>query len=758
MGAQRLMVLRHRVWLGVGTAARNGIASHFGEPVSAGIANGSGVAPFRAVSTRRRSAQESYSLHPVSMAAAASSLNIGSLIRSGIGVPIGVMAVLAMVILPLPPLALDVLFTFNIALSIIVVMAVFYVARPLDFGMFPTVLLLATLLRLALNVASTRVVLLEGHTGGHAAGRVIESFGEFVIGGNYAVGVIVFAILTIINFIVVTKGAGRISEVTARFTLDAMPGKQMAIDADMNAGLITQDEARVRRGEVRAEADFYGSMDGASKFVRGDAVAGILILVINMVGGICIGTIGHDLSFGDAARVYTLLSIGDGLAAQIPALLLSTAVAIIVTRMSRSQDMGGELARQLMGQPRALGIAAGLLGVMGLIPGMPNLPFLAMAGLCGTGAWMLYKRSRAEPIQEEAAPAPPPPAESRELTWDDVQPVDIIGLEVGYRLVPLVDKAQGGDLLARIRGVRRKLTQDLGFLIQPVHIRDNLDLSPNGYRINLAGVPVGEGMIYPERELAINPGKVFGTLAGIETHDPAFGMEAVWVEPGLRDQAQTLGYTVVDAGTVIATHLSHVIQTHAHELLGHEEVQQLLNTLAKSAPKLVEDLTPRLLPLGTVVSTLQGLLAERVPIRNTRTIVETLAEHAARTQDPQQLQAQVRVALGRQIVQDIAGMSTELPVITLEPELEQLLSNSLNGSNAATPGLEPGLAERMQRGLVEAAQRQELTGEPAVLLVPPQLRQTLARFMRSIVPGMHVLAWNEIPDNRKVRLVSAVGR
>jgi len=693
------------------------------------------------------------------MAAAESSLDLRSLIRSGIGVPIGVMAALAMVILPLPPLALDVLFTFNIALSIIVVMAVFYVARPLDFGMFPTVLLLATLLRLALNVASTRVVLLHGHTGGHAAGKVIESFGEFVIGGNYAVGVIVFVILTIINFIVVTKGAGRISEVTARFTLDAMPGKQMAIDADMNAGLITQDEARLRRSEVRAEADFYGSMDGASKFVRGDATAGILILVINMVGGICIGTMAHELSFGEAARVYTLLSIGDGLVAQIPALLLSTAVAIIVTRMSRSQDMGGELMQQLMGQPRALAIAAGLMGVMGVIPGMPNLAFLAMAAVCGGGAWMLHRRSRSMPAQTEAAPvAAVPPAESRELTWDDVQPVDIIGLEVGYRLVPLVDKAQGGDLLARIRGVRRKLTQDLGFLVQAVHIRDNLDLAPNAYRINLAGVPVGEGAIYPERELAINPGKVFGKLSGIDTRDPAFGMEAVWIEPGLRDQAQTLGYTVVDAGTVIATHLSHVIQTHAHELLGHEEVQQLLNGLAKSAPKLVEDLTPRLLPLGTIVRTLQGLLAERVPIRNMRTIVETLAEHAARTQDAQQLQAQVRVALGRQIVQDIAGVSTELPVITLEPELEEMLSNSLAGSNAATPGLEPGLAERMQQRLSEAARRQELTGEPAVLLVPPQLRQTLAKFMRSIVPSMHVLAWNEIPDNRKVRLVSAVGR
>ncbi|HEY8538104.1 MAG TPA: flagellar biosynthesis protein FlhA [Steroidobacteraceae bacterium] len=697
------------------------------------------------------------------MATLAQPLTLGNVLRSGIGVPLGVLALLAMIVLPLPPLALDVLFTFNIALSLVVVLAVFYVLRPLDFGVFPTVLLLATLLRLALNVASTRVVLLNGHTGTGAAGHVIESFGEFVIGGNYTVGIIVFAILTIINFIVVTKGAGRVSEVTARFTLDAMPGKQMAIDADLNAGLITQEEARARRAEIRQEADFYGSMDGASKFVRGDAIAGILILIINLIGGISIGTMAHDMSLSEAAQTYALLTIGDGLVAQIPALLLSTAVAIIVTRMSGAQDMGGELQRQLFGHPRALAIAGALLGLMGLIPGMPNLAFLLMAGLCGLAAWGLQKRAQAAaeaPQAETPAPteAPTTPAlEQRELTWDDVQPVDVIGLEVGYRLVPLVDKAQGGDLLARIKGVRRKLTQDLGFLVQAVHIRDNLDLAPNAYRINLAGVPVGEGTIYPERELAINPGKVFGKVSGIETRDPAFGMEAVWIEPASRDHAQTLGYTVVDASTVIATHLSHIIQTHAHELLGHEEVQQLLNTLAKTTPKLVEDLN-KLLPLGTVVRVLQGLLAERVPIRNMRTIVETLAEHATRTQDAAQLQAHVRVALGRQIVQDIAGMNAELPVITLEPDLEQLLTNSLAGTNAATPGLEPGLAERMQQRLAEAAQRQELSGEPAVLLVPPQLRATLARFMRSTVPNMHVLAWNEIPDNRKVRLVTAVGR
>ena len=682
------------------------------------------------------------------------------LLKAGIGVPAGVLGVLAMVVLPLPPLALDALFTFNIALSIVIVMSVFYVARPMEFGVFPTILLLATLLRLALNVASTRVVLLNGHTGSHAAGKVIESFGQFVIGGNFAVGVIVFVILTIINFVVVTKGSGRISEVSARFTLDAMPGKQMAIDADLNAGLITQDEARTRRAEVRAEADFYGSMDGASKFVRGDAIAGILILFINIIGGLAIGMMAHGLPFATAGRTYTLLTIGDGLVTQIPALLLSTAVAIIVTRMSGSQDMSGEITRQLFKSPKALGVAAGLLCVMGVIPGMPNLAFLTMAALAGWGAYAIKKKiDVAATAVKGPPPAPPVPLESRELSWEDVQPVDLLGLEVGYRLVPLVNKSQNGDLLARIRGVRRKLSQELGFLVPAVHIRDNLDLSPNGYRINLGGVPVGEGMVYPEREMAINPGRVFGQLKGIATRDPAFGMEAVWIEPSTREHAQTLGYTVVDASTVVATHLSHIVQTHAHELLGHEEVQHLLNQLAKSAPKLVEDLVPRVIPLSGVVRVLQGLLGERVPIKNIRTIIETLAEHAARTPDPAALQNQVRIALGRQIVQDIAGIAGELPVITLEPDLERLLQNSLIGTGTnQSPGLEPGLAERLQQRLNDSAQRQELSGEPAVLLVAPALRNALARFIRATVPNMHVLAWNEIPDNRKVRLVTAVGR
>ena len=694
------------------------------------------------------------------MATQAATLDFRSLVRSGIGVPLGVLAALAMVILPLPPLALDVLFTFNIALSLIVVMAVFYVSRPLDFGVFPTVLLLATLLRLALNVASTRVVLLHGHTGSHAAGRVIESFGEFVIGGNYAVGVIVFAILTIINFIVVTKGAGRISEVTARFTLDAMPGKQMAIDADLNAGLITQDDARTRRAEVRQEADFYGSMDGASKFVRGDAVAGILIMVINIVGGLLIGTMMHGLPMGEAAKTYTLLTIGDGLVAQIPGLMLSVAVAIIVTRVTREQDMGNELQKQLFGQPKSLAVAAAILGIMGVIPGMPNLAFLSIGAICGFAAWRLVKKREAEalaPVAEPEAPAPPPSPENQELSWEDVRPVDAVGLEVGYRLVPLVDRTKGGDLLARIRGIRRKLTQELGFLVQAVHIRDNLELGPNTYRIRLAGVAIGESVVHPDRELAINPGRVFGPVNGLVTRDPAFGMEAVWIEPNLREHAQSLGYTVVDSATVIATHLSHLIQSHAHELFGHEEAEQLLKGLAKTAPKLVDELVPKVLPLAVVVRVMQGLLSERVPIRNVRAIVEALAEAGPRSTDPQILIGQVRVALGRQIVQDIVGLADELPVITLEPELERLLSNGLTNAGG-NPGLEPGLAERLQRGLADAAQRQERGGEPAVLLTPPTLRAALARFFRVSVPGLHVLAWNEVPDNRKVRMVTAVGR
>ncbi|MGO4702134.1 flagellar biosynthesis protein FlhA [Dyella sp. 2RAB6] len=683
--------------------------------------------------------------------------------RRGAGAPVVMLAALAMVMLPMPPFLLDILFSFNIALSLVILLAVIYVMRPLEFAAFPTVVLMATLLRLALNIASTRVVLLHGHNGPGAAGKVIEAFGEFVIGGNFAVGLVVFAILTIINFVVVTKGATRVSEVTARFTLDAMPGKQMAIDADLNAGLLTQEQARERRQEVREEADFYGSMDGASKFVRGDATAGILILVINIVGGFFVGVMQHGLSAGDAAKTYTLLTIGDGLVAQVPALMLSIATAVIVTRVSRAQDMGKQVLGQVFGQPRALAVAGVVLGVMGMIPGMPNIAFLLLGSICGGAAWMMLKRERetreklAEEAIAEAAPAAPP-AERLELGWEDVAGVDPVGLEVGYRLIPLVDKNQGGELMGRIKSVRRKLSQELGFLVPPVHIRDNLDLGPNTYRITLMGVPMGEAEVHSERLLAINPGRVHGTLQGIATRDPAFGLEAVWIESGQRDNAQALGYTVVDPATVVATHLSHILQGHAHELLSHQDVQQLLDRLTAVAPKLVEDLVPKRMSLGVVVKVLQNLLAERVPVRNMRSIVESLAEHAGQSQDPGALTAAVRVALGRQIVQEIAGLGTEIPVITLAPELEQILLGSLANGGVAGAAVEPGLADRLQSGVADAARRQEMSGEPAVLLVAPQLRPWLARFTRHVAQNLHVLAYNEVPDNRRVRLVQALGR
>ncbi|MFP4244611.1 MAG: flagellar biosynthesis protein FlhA [Ectothiorhodospira sp.] len=678
------------------------------------------------------------------------------------GAPVLLMALLAMMVIPLPPLALDLLFTFNIALSLVVIMVAVYTPRPLEFAVFPTVLLVATLLRLALNVASTRVILLEGHTGTAAAGNVIQAFGDFVVGGNYAVGLVVFAILVIINFVVVTKGAGRVSEVSARFTLDAMPGKQMAIDADLNAGVISQEEARRRREEVTQEADFYGSMDGASKFVRGDAIAGILILFINIIGGLVIGTLQHDMSVSDAATNYVLLTIGDGLVAQIPALLLSSATAIIVTRVSAAQDMGQQVLSQLFGAPRALYVSAAIIGLLGLVPGMPNVVFLSLAALMGASGYLMRQQrvaaEAAEARQMEAeAPAPPSP-ETKELTWDDVPPVDLVGLEVGYRLIPLVDRSQGGQLMGRIKGVRRKLSQELGFLIQPVHIRDNLDLGPNQYRITLMGVTVGEGEVFPDRELAINPGQVFGEIKGTPTKDPTFGLDALWIAPSQREEAQGLGYTVVDAGTVIATHLSQILKDHAHELLGHEEVQHLLDTLAKHSPKLVENLVPKTLSLGVVLKVMQNLLSEQIPIRDMRTIAETLAEHGPRSQDPDVLTAAARVALSRSIVQNILGTAPELPLIAIDPSLEQILQKSAQGASGGGLGMEPGLAERLQRSIARAAERQEMAGEPTVLVVSPDIRPWMARWLRSAVRGLHVLAYTEIPDNKQIRVVATVGR
>ena len=685
---------------------------------------------------------------------------------SGLGAPLFMMLILMMVVIPLPPFALDVLFTFNIAMSLVVLLATVYSQRPLDFSVFPTVILVTTLMRLGLNVASTRVVLLHGHQGGDAAGKVIEAFGHFVVGGNYTIGIVVFGILTIINFMVVTKGAGRVSEVSARFTLDAMPGKQMAIDADLNAGVIDQEEAKLRRSEVVQEADFYGSMDGASKFVRGDAVAGLLITFINVIGGIIIGTAQHGLAFGEAARFYTLLTIGDGLVAQIPALLLSTASAILVTRASGSQDISEQVTEQLFGSAKALGITAAIIGLMGLIPGMPNFVFMLIAGAAGYMAWRIYQRQHpaaaateaGEMLDAELGGAAASAEDTREVGWDDVRPLDTIGMEVGYRLIALVDRNQGGQLLTRIKGLRKKLSQDLGFLIPPVHICDNLDLSPTSYRISLLGVTAGEAEAFPDRQLAINPGQVQSELPGIATQDPAFKLPAVWIEPNLREQAQTLGYTVVDASTVVATHLNQILLNHAHELLGHEETQQLLDRLANAMPRLVQDLVPKTIPLRVVVKVLQNLLMERAPIRDMRTIAETLAEHGSRSQDPDTLTAAVRIALGRMIIQSINGLEDELPVITIASELEQILLRTLQPGRDEQIPLEPGLAERLHEALLDTAQKQELIGQPAVLLVPDAIRVMLARFTRHGIPHLQVLAFSEIPEDRKLKVIATVGK
>ncbi len=675
-----------------------------------------------------------------------------------IGAPVMVLATLAMVVLPIPAFLLDLFFTFNIALAMVVLLVTVYTRRPLDFAAFPTVLLISTLLRLALNVASTRVVLLYGHEGGDAAGNVIEAFGNVVIGGNYAVGLVVFLILMIINFMVVTKGAGRISEVSARFTLDALPGKQMAIDADLNAGLIDQEQARTRRFEVTKEADFYGSMDGASKFVKGDAIAGILILFINIIGGLSIGMIQYDLVFGDAIEIYTLLTIGDGLVAQIPSLLLSIAAAIMVTRQNTDEDMGQQVIFQMFDNPKALVITAAILGIMGVVPGMPHFAFLLLAILAGGGAYLIYrkqKKAAENPVTSEASEVEAPA--QKELSWDDVQPVDMIGLEVGYRLIPLVDKDQGGELLERVKGVRKKLSQDFGFLIPPVHIRDNLELTPNSYRITLMGVAVGEAEIRSDKELAINPGQVYGSIDGETTFDPAFGLEAVWIKEDQREHAQALGYTVVDASTVLATHLSQLLTNNAAQLIGHEEVQNLLDLLGRTAPKLVENFVPDQLQLGVVVKVLQNLLNEAIPIRDIRTIVQTLSEYASKSQEPDVLTAAVRIALKRLIVQEINGIEPELPVITLVPELEQILHQTMQASGGESAGIEPGLAERLQYALSQATQEQELKGEPAVLLTSGVLRSTLAKFVKNTIPNLRVLSYQEVPDEKQIRIVQAVG-
>jgi flagellar biosynthesis protein FlhA len=682
-----------------------------------------------------------------------SSLFSGANARS-MAAPIFIVLVLAMLVLPLPPFALDMLFTFNIALSIMVLLVSLSTKKALEFAAFPTVLLLSTLLRLSLNVASTRVVLLEGHTGPDAAGKVIEAFGHFLVGGDYTVGIIVFVILVVINFIVITKGAGRIAEVSARFTLDAMPGKQMAIDADLNAGLIDETEARRRRAEISQEADFYGSMDGASKFVRGDAIAGILILLINIIGGFVVGVMQHDLSLADAAQNYTLLAIGDGLVAQIPALVISIAAGIIVSRVSTEEDIAGQMLSNVFSKTQALYITAAILGLMGLIPGMPNFAFLLLAGGM---VWLARKGSRKPPeAPPEAAPAPVAPVESQEASWEDVAPIDTLGLEVGYRLIPLVDAAADGELVRRIKGIRKKFAREIGFLPPAVHIRDNLEINPNSYRITLKGVEIGSGEVRTGLFLAIDPGNITASLPGVATRDPAFGLPAVWVESAMREQAQAMGYTVVDPGTVVATHLNHLVTLHAAELLGRQETQALLDHLGKSAPKLVEDLVPKMLPLSAVQKVLQNLLIEGVAIRDMRTIIDTLLENAAQVQDPHELTALVRIALGRSIVQQIYGSAGELPVIALDQGLERLLMQTLQAGHDAV-GLEPGLADTLLERTQTSTQRQEALGHPPVLLTPAVLRPLLARFLRRTVPQLKVLSHAEVPEGKQIKVTSLVG-
>jgi flagellar biosynthesis protein FlhA len=668
--------------------------------------------------------------------------------------PVLIILILSMMVLPLPPFFLDLLFTFNIALSIMVLLVSMYTMKALDFAAFPAVLLFTTLLRLSLNVASTRVVLMQGHTGPDSAGKVIEAFGHFLVGGNFAVGVMVFIILVVINFMVITKGAGRIAEVGARFTLDAMPGKQMAIDADLNAGLIGEDVARKRRAEVAQEADFYGSMDGASKFVRGDAVAGLLIMVINIIGGLIVGVAQHDMGFSEAATTYTLLAIGDGLVAQIPALVISTAAGVIVSRVTTDEDVGGQLTGQLFANPQVLFLTAGVIGMMGLIPGMPNLAFLIIAGgLIWLGRRVMQRKASSADLIAAAPPPAPATVEAQEASWDDVTLVDPLGLEVGYRLISLVDGAQNGELLGRIKSIRKKFAQDIGFLVPVVHIRDNLEIKPNAYVVKLKGVLIGQGEATPGQWMAINPGQVSATLPGTPTKDPAFGLPAIWIEASLREQAQIYGYTVVDASTVVATHLNHLIHTHAAELLGRQEVQQLLDRIGKESPMLIEGLVPKALSLTSVQKVLQNLLDEGVPIRDMRTILDVLAENAPAVTDTTELTSLIRLALGRAIVQQIFPGNEELQVISLDGSLDRILLQALSNSN----GLEPGLADNLLREAQAAMARQARLGLTPVLVVQHPLRVLLARFLRRSLPQLKVLSHAEIPDTRTIKVTSTIG-
>ena len=675
-------------------------------------------------------------------------LGANSALMQGAAAPMLVVAILSLMVLPMPPWLLDTFFTFNISVALMVMMVAAYMLKPLDFAAFPAVLLLTTLMRLSLNVASTRVVLLEGHTGPDAAGAVIEAFGHFLIGGNFAVGLIVFAILVVINFVVVTKGAERIAEVSARFALDAMPGKQMAVDADLNAGLIDEKEAKRRRAEVSEEADFFGSMDGASKFVRGDAIAGILILLINIFGGFTIGVLQHGLTASQAADTYILLAVGDALVAQIPGLLISVAAAMVVSRVGKESDLSSQIVKQMFVSPKVLGITALIMGILGVIPGMPHTVFIGIAMMLGYGAWMLAH----QPIPVEPVEASPMTATDGEASWDDLQPVDQLGLELGYRLITLVDKARQGDLLTRIKGVRRKFAQEVGFLPPSVHVRDNLELKPSGYRITLRGVIVGEGEAFPGQFLAINPGGITTPLIGTATKDPAFGLPAHWIDAGHKEAAQMAGFTVVDSETVMATHLSHLMQVQAAKLLSRTETQQLVEHVSKQAPKLIEEVVPKMVPIAVFQKVLQLLLEESVHIRDIRTIIESLAEHATTVTDPAELARRVRIALSPAIVQQIYGPTQELNVIAIDPPLERLLVQALGNNTGQGQALDPGVADILTQKAAEVALKQEEIGIPACLLVPDQIRSAISRLVRRVAPRLQVLAHSEIPESHTIRI------
>lgn len=677
---------------------------------------------------------------------------------STVGAPLFIVMILAMMILPLPTFLLDFLYTFNIALSIIVLMVAINTKRTLDFAVFPSVLLLTTLLRLSLNVASTRIVLIKGHSGGDSAGKVIQAFGEFLVGGNYAVGIIIFIILTVINFVVITKGAGRVAEVSARFALDAMPGKQMAIDADLNSGNITEEQARERRGDVARESEFYGSMDGSSKFVHGDAIAGIVIVFINIIGGLIVGIAQHNLSFGEAAKTYTLLTIGDGLVAQIPSLIISIAAGIIITRVSDEKNIADQFAKQVFFKPNAIIIAAIIIGALGLIPGMPNFMFLLLSGMLGFAYWKMTQvkgeSDQPNPLldlksigKETSIP---------EASWQDIMPIDTLSLELGYRLIALVDKEKPGNLLVRISGLRKKFAQEIGFLPAPIHIKDNLELKPNNYRVLLKGVEIGAGESYVDKFLAINPGNITEKLPGIETRDPTFGLIATWIDEDVKEKAQSMGFMVVDPSTVIATQLNQLSLMSAADLFGREEVQNLIDHLSKAMPKLLEDLVPKVLSIGAFQKVLQNLLEEGISVRDMRTIAEVLHDYSLRTQNTDDLTMHVRIALSKSIVQTLFPNGTDVQVMALDPNFERTLIQAVTGENNST--FEAGMADRLVRETKSAAFKHESLGLPQVLMVPPQLRMVFSKFLRRQIPELKVLSTNEIPTNRTIKITSIIGK